>query len=134
VSRSARTSFNFVWIGGPCDETKNSGQLVGLQEGALVNERPDLPDDLLKRTLGQETTSCACMRKSRSPLWTRPGGRVRLGVAAQESDDGTRGRHGPGLVWPGMSEDEGLRVVAAWDRARAEARRGPSTDWSLTRP
>ncbi len=49
-------------------------QLVGFKEGALVNERPDLPDDLLRRTLGQATTSCACMRKSRTPLsvWPYP--------------------------------------------------------------
>ena len=74
VSRSARTSFNFVSSGGPSDETKNRDQLVGLQEGALVNERPDLPDDLLRRILGRATTSCACMRKSRSPLsvWPHP--------------------------------------------------------------
>ena len=63
VSRSACTSFNFVSSGGPCDETKNRDQLVGLQEGALVNERPDLPDDLLRRTLGRATICCACMRK-----------------------------------------------------------------------
>jgi hypothetical protein len=45
---------------------RRTDQVVGLQEGAFVNERPDLPDDLLRRTLGQATTSCACMRKSPS--------------------------------------------------------------------
>ena len=64
--------------GGPFNETKNGAQVarVGLQEGVFVNERPDrdLPDDLLRHTLGRATTSYACMRKSRSPLsgWPYP--------------------------------------------------------------
>jgi hypothetical protein len=70
VSRSARTSFNCLSRGWASNETKNGAQVarVGLQEGAFVNERPDrdLPDDLLRHTLGRATISCVRMRKSRS--------------------------------------------------------------------